>query len=785
MKNIIIILIVVISTQLFAQKYTLSGYVKDKTSGEDLLGANILIKEINKGTTTNVYGFYSITVPKGNYTVIVSFLGYDDYKFKIKLDKNIKRNIEPSPSSIITDEVVVTGEKSDENIRDTKIGAVKLPVAQIKKLPAFMGVVDIMKTLQLLPGIQSANEGNGGFYVRGGGPDQNLVLLDGSTVYNASHLFGFFSIFNADAIKDVNIIKGGMPAEFGGRLSSVLEVSMKEGNNKTYHVEGGIGTIASRLTVQGPILKDKASFIFSARRTYIDILMDPFIPADAQMKGSGYYFYDLTGKVNYRFSDKDRIFLSGYYGKDVFAFAKPDKNFKVEIPWGNGVASLRWNHLFNKKLFMNVTAVLSDYQFQFGAEQNKFEFKMFSGIRDYTGKADITWYPMVKHKVKTGVEYIRHIFSPTSVTARIGGTNFDSGKINKQYANDMAIYLSDEYEFNENLSIVAGLRGTWYQNVGPYDRYIKDKNGINTDTIVYAPGEVIAQYKHIEPRFSVRYVLNSKTSLKAAFTQNYQYVHLANVASATLPTDVWVSSTDIVKPQFSTQYSLGFFRNFKKNMFETSVEVYYKDMDNLIEYQDGKTPGDDVGDNADNNFTFGKSNSYGIELFLKKRFGKFNGWIGYTWSKTTRWFDEINNGDPFPAKYDRRNDLSVIASYEFSPKWQFSAIFVYATGNSTTMPMSRYIVDGRISVEYGDRNSYRMVDYHRADISVTWTPGALKNKKFKSSWNFSIYNVYNHYNPYFIYFEEKGSISQGDYSVTGKQVSLFPILPALTWSFKF
>ena len=785
MKDLIIIFITFISFQLFAQKYTLSGFVKDKTSGEDLLGANILIKEINKGTTTNVYGYYSITVPKGEYTVVVSFLGYDDYKFKIKLNKDIKQNIEASPSSIMTDEVVVTGEKSDENIRDTKIGAVKLPVAQIKKLPAFMGEVDIMKTLQLLPGIQSANEGNGGFYVRGGGPDQNLVLLDGATVYNASHLFGFFSIFNADAIKDVNIIKGGMPAEFGGRLSSVLEVSMKEGNNKKYHIEGGIGTIASRFTVQGPILKDKASFIFSARRTYIDILMDPFIADDAQMKGSGYYFYDLTGKVNYRFSDKDRIFLSGYYGKDVFAFAKPDKNFKVEIPWGNGVASLRWNHLFNKKLFMNVTAVLSDYQFQFGAEQNKFEFKMFSGIRDYTGKVGLTWYPMVKHKVKTGVEYIRHIFSPTSVTARIGATNFDSGKINKQYANDMAIYLSDEYEFNENLSIVAGLRGTWYQNVGPYDRFIKDKNGINTDTIVYAPGEVIAQYKHVEPRLSVRYVLNSKTSLKASFTQNYQYVHLANVASATLPTDVWVSSTDVVKPQFSTQYSVGFFRNFKDNMFETSVEVYYKDMDNLIEYQDGKTPGDDVGDNADNNFTFGKSNSYGVELFLKKRYGKFNGWIGYTWSKTTRWFDEINNGDPFPAKYDRRNDLSVIVSYEFNPKWQVSAIFVYATGNASTMPISRYIVDGRISVEYGDRNSYRMADYHRADISVTWTPGALKKKKFKSSWNFSIYNVYNHYNPYFIYFEEKGSISQGDYSVTGKQVSLFPILPALTWNFKF
>lgn len=785
MKPLFIILLLILSATIFAQNYTISGFVKDNTSGEDLLGANILIKEINKGTTTNVYGFYSITIPKGDYTFIVSFIGYNDYSKKIKLNKDIELNVSSSPSSIITDEVVVTGQKSDENIRDTKVGAVKLPVEQIKKLPAFMGEVDIMKTIQLLPGIQSANEGNGGFYVRGGGPDQNLILLDGATVYNASHLFGFFSIFNADAIKDVNVIKGGMPAEFGGRLSSVLDVSMKEGNNKTYHVEGGIGTIASRLTVQGPILKDKASFIFSARRTYIDILMDPFIAKDAKAKGSGYYFYDITGKVNYRFSNKDRIFLSGYYGKDVFVYAKPEKNFRVEIPWGNGVGSLRWNHLFNKKLFMNVTAVISDYRFEFGAEQNKFEFKMFSGIRDYTGKVGFTWYPIVKHKVKTGVEYIRHEFSPTSATARIGETNYDSGKINKQYANDMALYISDEYEWTENLSFIIGLRGTWYQNVGPYDRFIKDKYGVNTDTISYAPNEVIAEYKHIEPRFSMRYILNNKTSLKASYTQNYQYVHLANVASATLPTDVWVSSTDVVKPQFSTQYSVGLFRNFKDNMFETSVELYYKEMDNLIEYQDGKTPSDDIGDNADNNFTFGRSNSYGIELFVKKRFGKINGWIGYTWSKTTRWFDEINNGDPFPAKYDRRNDLSIIASYDYSPKWQFSAIFVYATGNASTMPISRYLVDGRISVEYGPRNSYRMASYHRADVSVTWTPGALKKKRFKSSWNFSIYNVYNHYNPYFIYFEEEGNIAQGDYVVSAKQVSLFPILPAITWNFKF
>lgn len=786
MTRIYIFIFIIGSTLLsYSQKYTLSGYIKDKNTGEDLLGANILLKEINKGTTTNAYGFYSITVPKGSYTVIISYLGYDDFSFKIVLDKDISKNIFSIASSIITDEVVVTGEKTDANIRDTKIGAVQLPVEQIKKLPAFMGEVDILKSIQLLPGVQSANEGNGGFYVRGGGPDQNLIILDGATVYNASHLFGFFSIFNADAIKDVNLIKGGMPAQFGGRLSSVLDISMKEGNTKNYKIDGGIGTIATRLTVQGPILQNKASFIVSARRTYIDILTEPFIKETAKAKGSGYYFYDFTAKVNYTFNDKNRIFLSGYYGKDVFVYSRPTEGFKVKIPWGNGVGSMRWNHLFNKKLFMNLTAVITDYRFEFNAEQNKFEFKMFSGIRDYTAKADFTWYSSVNHKIKTGLEYIRHEFSPTSVTARIGNTNFDSGKINKQYANDMAVYIADEYELTENISFNFGLRGTWYQNIGPYDRFIKDKNGINTDTIVYSNGEIIAQYKHLEPRFSMRYILNSTASLKASYTQNYQYVHLANVASATLPTDVWVSSTDIIKPQFSTQYSLGFFKNFKDNLFETSAEVYYKQMDNLIEYQDGKTPSDDVGDNADNNFTFGKSNSYGLELFLKKKYGKINGWIGYTLSKTTRWFDDINNGEAFPAKYDRLHDLSVVATYDFNKKWQFSAIFIYATGNSTTMPISRYIIDGRVSVEYGPRNSYRLAAYHRADISITWTPGALKNKKIKSSWNFSVYNIYNHYNPYFIYFNEEGSLADGNYVVSAKQVSLFPILPAITWNFKF
>ena len=787
MKNIklLFLILILIPFGVFSQKYTLSGYIKDSETGEDMIGAGILIKELKQGTITNTYGFFSISLPKGTYTVEISFIGYNTITKTIKLDKDVRLNLNMPPQSITTKEVVVSAKREDNNIRSSRMSTIELPVEKIKQLPAFMGEIDVLKTIQLLPGVQSASEGNGGFYVRGGGPDQNLILLDGATIYNASHLFGFFSVFSADAIKNVNLIKGGMPAKYGGRLSSVLDISMKEGNSKKFKVQGGIGTIATRLTVEGPIVKDKASFIISGRRTYIDILTKPFVPKDAKSAGSGYYFYDLTAKVNYRFSDKDRLFLSGYFGKDVFSFARADRGFEIKIPWGNAMGTLRWNHLFNKKLFFNLTGVISDYNFAFGAEQNNFEFKMFSGIRDYTVKTDFTWFAMVKHKIKFGTEYTRHEFTPTSVSGKVGETNFDSGKINKQYANDFALYVSDEYEWNENLSFNVGLRATYYQNVGPFDRYIKNQQDIITDTIHYQKGDIIAAYPNIEPRISMRYILNQSTSFKAAFTQNYQYVHLANVASATLPTDIWVSSTDIIKPQKSTQYSIGLFKNFKDNLFETSVELYYKDMRNLIEYQDGKTPDDDVGDNPDNNFTFGDGNAYGVEFFLKKRYGKFTGWLGYTISKTMRWFDDINNGNPFPAKYDRRHDLSLALTYQLNKKWVFSTVFVYATGNATTMPKSRYIIDGRIVVEYGERNSYRMAAYHRADISITWTPGADKNRKYQSSWNFSIYNVYNHYNPYFVYFDQSGSLKEGNLTIQAKQVSLFPILPAITWNFKF
>lgn len=769
------------SSLVFSQKYTISGYIKDNSSGEELIGANIYVKELSNGTISNQYGYYSITLPKGTYTLQVSFIGFQDYTKNINLNKNIKLNINVSSKAIQTKEVVISTERG-KNIESTQMGAVKLPVEKIKSLPAFMGEVDILKTIQLLPGVQSGGEGNTGFYVRGGGPDQNLILLDEATVYNASHLFGFFSVFNADAVKDINLIKGGMPANYGGRLSSVLDISMKNGNMKKYEVDGGLGLISSRLTVQGPIKKDTASFIASGRRTYADVLIQPFLNEKA--KGNKYYFYDFNAKINYILSEKDRLYLSGYFGRDVFKFDSPSGAFNANINWGNATTSLRWNHLFTDKLFLNTTLIYTNYDFSFGANQDDFEFKLFSGITDLNTKVDFNFFPTIRHNIKFGADFIFHEFQPSSVSAKIGETELDLGGIIKEYANDGAVYITDDFDLTDKIKINAGLRGTIFQQVGPFDRYVNNENGQTSDTLHYDKWENIIVYKHIEPRFSIRYSLPYNSSIKASYTQNYQYIHLASSSSMSLPTDLWVPSSTLVKPQFGTQYSVGYFKNFKDNIFETSVELYYKDLKNQIEYKDGSMPGEDVGQNADNSFVFGNGNSYGVELFIKKSLGKTTGWIGYTLSKTTKTFPDLNLGKTFPAKYDRRHDISFIASHELNQHWNFSLVWVYATGNSLTLPIGRYVIDGRIINEYGDRNSYRMIPYHRMDISITYTPNH-KNKKVHSTWNLSVYNLYNRHNPYFIYYETQGSLIEGNLEITAKQVSLFPILPSITWNFKF
>jgi hypothetical protein len=664
------------------------------------------------------------------------------------------------------------------------MGRVDIPVDRIKKIPALLGEVDILRVIQLTPGVQSAGEGNTGFYVRGGGPDQNLILLDEAVVYNASHLLGFFSVFNADAIKNVELIKAGMPANYGGRLASVLDISMKEGDNKRYEVEGGIGLISSRLTVQGPIVKEKSSFIVSGRRTYLDLIMKPFLKNDSPFKKGGYYFYDINAKANYYFSDKDRLFISGYFGRDVFKLqTSGEGSFKNSIDWGNATATIRWNHLFSDKLFANTTLIYSNYKFNLGAEQNMYEMKLYSGITDYGAKIDFTYIPGIRHNIKFGADYTYHIFTPNNASARSGDTEFDLGKKVKLYSHEAALYINDDFDVTELIKISAGLRYSFFAHVGPYDRYVLNDVGKIADTITYKRQELIKMYNNLEPRISAKFGINARSSIKASFTMNYQYIHLASYTSVSLPTDIWVPSTSIVKPQLGYQYSLGYFMNFMKNMWETSVEIYYKDMRNQIEFKEGAQPEDNLKNNTDNNFTFGRGWSYGGEIFIRKSIGKTTGWIGYTLSWTKRKFPEINQGKEYFAKYDRRHDVSIVVSQQLGKRWTISAVWVYATGNAITLPLSRYFVSGNIVNEYSARNEFRMPAYHRLDLSATLD--SKPNKKFKSSWTFAIYNVYSRMNPYYIYFETTGDLLDFNLQTVAKQVSLFPIIPSVTWNFKF
>ena len=776
---------------------TLSGYLTDSKNGEALIGAKVVIASLNMAAVTNTYGFYSLTVPSGKYKVEFRSAIYPIDTKEIDLTNDVRFNYELGVNYQEIQEVVVNAKKG-ENVNSTKLGQIELQIDQIKTLPAFMGEVDVIKAIQLLPGVSSISEGGQGFYVRGGGPDQNLVLLDEGVVYNAAHLFGFFSVFNSDAVKSVNLIKGGMPANYGGRMSSVLEVNMNEGNNKGFHIKGGIGAISSRFTIEGPLVKNKGSFMISGRRTYIDLIMKAAIPDTSPFAGSSYYFYDVNAKFNYKLSDKDRIFLSGYYGKDVFNFTDRDGSFGADMPWGNGIVALRWNHLFTNKLFMNVTSTFSDYMFKFGSKQDQFRFELTSGVRDVGGKVDFSYFPNARHRIKWGADYIYHTFTPTSVSAEVDSIVFDTGEAQKLFGHESALYVMDDFDLNDKIRVNVGLRYSMYQHVGPFTRYIKGDISSPDTAIVYGKGDLLKFYHGLEPRISFRWLLSDQSSFKAGYSYNYQYVHLTSLSAVSLPTDIWFPTTDKAKPQKGWQGSVGYFRNFYNDKYEASVEVYYKGMKNLIEYKEGALPGDNVNDNTDNLLVFGTGRAYGIEFFFKKSVGKLTGWIGYTLAKTERTFPDLNEGKVFAAKYDRRHDLSIVGTYKLNERWTFSTAFIYATGNTLTLPTSWYIQEQNLLYNYGARNSTRMAPYHRLDISATLYSKPTKKhtdpatnievdvkKKFRSNWAFSIYNIYNRANPFFLFVDNDGSFANGDVKITVKQVSLFPIIPSVTWNFEF
>lgn len=783
-KKILLTFFIVLPILLIAQKkYTISGYIKDARNGETLIGATVALKDNAKGISSNQFGFFSITLTEGKYELVGSYVGFQPLSIPIKLDSDKNIDFDLSPREALT-EVIVSSNKRDANVKNAQMGKFVLPIEQIKAIPAFLGEADLLKTIQLLPGVRNAGEGSAGIYVRGGGPDQNLIMLDDAIVYNTGHLFGFFSIFNSDAIKNVSLIKGGMPPQYGGRLSSVLDVAMKEGNDKKLQVDGGIGLIASRVSIQGPIKKNKSSFIISARRTYIDALTKPFVSKNSQFGGSGYYFYDLNAKMNYRFSEKDRLYISGYVGRDVFNFVNGQKSLQVNIPWGNATGTVRWNHVFNKRLFGNTTAIFNNYNFTFQALQNSLNIKLASGIRDFSLKQDFDLYPFTGHKVKFGGLYTLHRFTPSVVSGGQDSVIFRPLNPQSKYAHEAALYIQDDWEVSDKVKINFGLRYSGFQQIGPYKIYQTDKDGNRLDSSVYSNGQSVRKYGGLEPRFTLRYAITDETSIKASITKNFQFIHLVSNSGTTLPTDLWVPSTYKVKPQISWQYSAGLFKNFKDNMYETSVELYYKNMQNQIEYQEGYTP--NTLEDTENFFTFGRGWSYGSEFFINKTKGKLTGWIGYTLSWTWRQFSQLNEGEKFPSKYDRRNDISVVGIYELNKRWKLSSTFVFGTGNAATLPQRFYLVNGVLTQEYSRINEYRLPSYHRLDFAAIYNPKKnVYRKKLKTEWIFSVYNLYSRRNPYFIYFDQTGSPYDGSLNVQGKQVSLFPIIPSVTWNFKF
>lgn len=774
------------SSTLAQKKYTISGYVHDAANGEAMTGSTVYAKENYKGTTANTYGFYSLTLDAGTYTLQVSFIGYETFSKKIELKSNINLNIELELASIQTKDVIITSMRKNENVETTDMGKTEIKIEAVKKMPMFFGEVDLIKTIQLLPGIQSSGEGNSGYYVRGGSLDQNLVLLDGATIYNVGHLFGFFSIFNTDAIRTAEMTKAGMPANFGGRLASVLDVTMKEGNMKKYEVEGGVGLIYSRINVQGPIVKNKASFLFSGRRTYVDLLIQPFLKKDSELKGMRFYFYDLNGKINWTINDKHHVFLSGYYGSDVYGFkysSSSSSDMKSMFKWDNASAALRWNYIINNQLFLNTSVLFTDYNFKTDVMLDIYNFSISSGVRDYTAKTELSYQPNPENLFKFGANYIYHTFTPNTYSAISGDVNMNVQSPGIYYANEAAVYAIDEFNIGKKFKFNIGIRGSYFEHIGTYTSYDLDELGRVNDSTIYGKGDRIKGYWGLEPRLSARFSINALTSLKASYTHNYQYIHQVALSTISLPTDAWIISNELVKPQVGNQYSIGIYRNFKDNMLETSIEVYFKDMKNLTEYKEGYSPFTEITSGLEYQYTQGNGYGYGIEFFINKTKGKFTGWIGYTLSWARRKFPELNGGKEFYAKNDRRHDISLMLSYEILPNLNTSLIWVYATGNTMTVPVGFYFLGYNLVTEYSEKNAYRIDPYHRLDISVNWT--IKRTEKFEHSLNFSVYNVYNRRNPFFISINTQMNSETFSLNNTAYKMSLFPIMPSISWNFKF
>ena len=767
----LLLCLLAVCTAFSQQKLTISGTVKDKKSGEILIGASLYLKEAPKSNSlSNAYGFYSITAPDGAYTLIVSFAGYVQDSILVRLNKNIVQSVELVQHAAELQEVIVTNKKRNGNITQPVMGVQKLSVSEIKNVPVIFGEKDVLKTIQLLPGVKSAGEGSSGFYVRGGGADQNLILLDEATVYNASHLLGFFSAFNSDAIKDISLYKGAMPAEYGGRLSSVVDIKMNDGNNKEYHASGGIGLIASRLNVEGPIVKDKGSFIVSSRRTYGDLFLR--LSRDSSINNNTLYFYDLNLKANYKISAKDRIYLSGYFGKDKLGFGGI-----FGIDYGNSTGTVRWNHIFNSRLFSNTSLIYSNYNYNIEIKSGNNNLLIKSKIEDLALKQDFQYYINNNNKINFGVNLIYHTISPGIVDAS-ASSSFNSTTLQNKLSWENAAYVSHDLTVSEKIKINYGLRLSAFSLLGPGTFYTYDAAGNANDSAKYGTGKFIKTYLNPEPRFSASYQLTGASSFKLSYTRNVQNLHLLSNSAAINPTDLWIPSSNNVKAEIADQVSVGYYRNFNNDNYEFSVETYYKNLQNQIDYKDGAVLR--ANNNVESQLLFGKGRAYGLELFVKKKTGKLTGWISYTLSRSERQINGINSGNWYVAKQDQTHNLAIVGMYQLTTRWTLSSNFVYNTGNAVTFPSGKYRVNDQTAFYYTERNGYRMPAYHRLDFAATWQ--GKKRKRFEGSWTFSLYNVYGRENAYSIRFED----DPNDVSKTrAVQTSLFRWVPSVTYNFKF
>ena len=771
------------------EKFTLSGTISDSNSNETLIGVNLFIPELKTGITTNEYGFYSITIPKGSYTIRISYMGYNSLEEKILLEKNTKTNFKLFTSENTLKEVIVTDTKTKTDIRKPEMSVNKLSISAIKRMPVVLGEVDVLKSILLLPGVTNAGEGSSGFNVRGGGADQNLILLDEATIFNSSHVFGFFSVFNPDAIKDLKLYKGGIPARFGGRAASVLDIYQKDGNSKKFSTNGGIGLISSRLLLEGPLVKDKGSFLIGGRSSYAHL----FLKLSEDQKDNAAYFYDLNTKLSYKINPNNNLFLSGYFGRDVFSLANSFTNI-----YGNSTLNLRWNHLFSNKLFSNLSLIYSDYYY--GLDLDFVGFKWDSGIKNYNIKYDLKNYISDRFKLNYGLNAIYYDFNPGIIKPSDSNSGINFSQLDKKYAFEPAIYINADQELSSEISISYGLRYSLFYRLGQSDLNVYANNNpvvFNPELQIYEKAtpigktafdknEVMKSYNYLEPRFSAAYQLNDKQSIKASYNRMVQYLQLVSNTSSPTPLDVWTPSDAFIKPQIADQVALGYFTNFKNDLYSLEVETYYKKVQNRIDYIDGA---DLIANNAlEQVILNGQMRSYGLEVMLKKNEGRLNGWISYTLSRSeqqtpgrTNLETGINNGQWYKSAYDKLHNLAVTSSYLLNEKWSFGANFALQSGQPVTYPNGQYQYLGITIPSYGLRNENRLPTYHHLDISATLTPRKNSNRNWKGEWVFSIYNLYNRKNAAAINFRQNSDTGNNE----AVKTSIFGMVPAVSYNFKF